>query len=165
MKSKEIRKFRDSYSKYEKDCVFEGYRLAVLFDEKDSVKQYGGRWDADEQTWWMPEKKLLDEVHDNGTLVRDWLNDEKMIMGQYGKFADTSNNRNLFIGDTAIEHTEYVLRKSTPNSKPDVTVRFFAKNDVATFSGKTATEFYTIEDGRNRWNALIDEGYNRIEKP
>ena len=164
MKTKEIKKFRDSYSKYEKDCVFEGYRLAVLFDEKDDVKKHGGRWDAGEQTWWMPEKKLLNEVYPDGTLVRDWLNDGKMIMGQYGKFADTSNNRNLFIGDTAIEHTEYLLR-SPINSKPDVKVRFFSKNDVASFGGYTATEFYTIADGRTRWDGLIKEGYNRVEKP
>jgi len=45
MKSKEIRKFRESYNKYEKDCVFEGYKLAVRFDEKDMVKKHGGRWD------------------------------------------------------------------------------------------------------------------------
>jgi len=165
MKTKEIKRFRKDYTKYEKTCVFEGYKLAVLFDEKEDVKRYGGRWDAQAEHWWMPANRLLAEIHDNGTLVRDELNDNKMIMGQYGKFADTANNRDLCSG--LKEHREYVLRycgkHTTHHNGVDVHVRFFEKNDVATFGENTMTEFYTIEDGRKRWDDLISDGYNRIE--
>jgi len=161
MKSKEIREFRKTYTKYEKECVFEGYKLAVLFDEKDDVKRYGGRWDADNQTWWMPAGKLLDEVHDNGTLVRDWLNDNEMIMGQYGKI----KNAERFNDVVETVYTEYGLYKS--NNEPKFKVQFFCNHDVAKFiptgMGELATEYLTIEDGRKRWDEAINAGYNRVE--
>ena len=163
MKSKDIKKFRKTYTKYEKECVFEGYKLAVLFDEKDDVKRYGGRWDADEQIWWMPAGKLLDQVHDNGTLVRDWLNESEMIMGQFGKI----KNAERFTHEN--DHfTEYGLYKS--NNEPKFKVQFFYDHDVTKFIptgmgelGELATEYLTIEDGRKRWNVFIGIGYNRIE--
>ena len=160
MKPKEIREFRKTYTKYEKECVFEGYKLAVLFDEKDDVKRYGGRWNQEEQIWWMPADKLLDQIHDNGTLVRDWLNDNQMIMGQYGKI----NNRENFSYDND-HYTEYGLHKS--NQDPQYKVQFFYNQDVAKFiptgKGELHTEYLTLEEGRNRWDVLIGTGYNRVK--
>ena len=160
MKSKEIRTFRKTYTKYEKECVFEGYKLAVLFDEKDDVKRYGGRWDAGAEHWWMPAGKLLDQVHDNGTLVRDWLNDNQMIMGQYGKI----KNAERFTHESN-HYTEYGLHKS--NNEPQFKVQFFYDMDVvkfiATGMGELATEYLNLEDGRKRWDVLIGIGYNRVE--
>jgi len=160
MKPKEIRKFREDYTKYEKECVFDGYKLAVLFDEKDDVKRYGGRWNQEEQIWWMPAGKLLDEVHNNGTLVRDWLNESEMIMGQYGII----KNRERFNDDND-HYTEYGLHKS--NNEPQFKVQFFYNHDVAKFiptgMGDLATEYLTIEDGRKRWDEAIIAGYNRVE--
>ena len=160
MKTREINKFRKTYAKYEKKCVFEGYKLAVLFDEKDDVKRYGGRWNADEQTWWMPAGKLLNEVHDNGTLVRDWLNDSEMIMGQYGDIKKKPS-----IDDDNDHYTEYTL--FPPYDAPKYKVQFFYDNDVAKFiptgMGELATEYLTLEDGRKRWNEFIAGGYNRVE--
>ena len=164
MKSKEIKKFREDYTKYEKECVFEGYRLAVHFDEKDMVKKYGGRWDAEEQTWWMPEKKLLVDAGvgspSNGSLIRDVLNDNKMIMGQYGKI----KNAERFTPDND-HYTEYGLYKS--NNEPKFKVQFFYDHDAVKFiptgMGDLATEYHTLEDGRKRWDELIAEGYIRVE--
>ena len=96
MKTKEIKKFRDTYKDYDKQCYFEGLKLAVLFDEKDGVKKWGGRWDADAEHWWMPEKHLTTDVHEGIGTVKDWLNDHKMIMGQYGKFRLNDHTENLF---------------------------------------------------------------------
>ena len=166
MKSKEIKKFRENYTKYEKDCVFEGYKLAVLFDEKDTVKQYGGRWDAGEQTWWMPAKKLLNEIRNDGTLVRDWLNDEQMIIGQYGKFNETKNTLNLLDSDSD-HYTEYGIHKS--NTEPQYKVQFFYDQDAVKFiptgMGELPTEYLTLENARTRWDELVNSGYNRVEKP
>ena len=161
MKSKEIHAFRKNYIKYTKECVFDGYKLAVLFDEKDDVKRYGGRWDAGAEHWWMPAGKLLDQVHDNGTLVRDWLNDSEMIMGQYGKI----KNRERFTHEET-HYTEYGLHKS--NNEPQFKIQFFYNHDVAKFiptgDGELEIEYLTIEDGRKRWDEAITNGYNRVEK-
>ena len=161
MKTKEIHDFRKTYVKYEKECVFDGYKLAVLFDEKDDVKRYGGRWNQEEQIWWMPASKLLDEVHDNGTLVRDWLNDGQMIIGQYGKI----NNRERFNDVDESFYTEYGLHKS--NNDPQYKVQFFFTHDVAKFiptgMGELPTEYLTKEDGKKRWDESINAGYNRVK--
>jgi hypothetical protein len=161
MKPKEIHTFREDYTKYEKECVFEGYKLAVHFDEKDDVKSKGGRWNQEEQTWWMPAGKLLDQIHNNGTLVRDWLNDNQMIMGQYGKIKNTERFNDV----VETVYTEYGLYKS--NNEPKFKVQFFCNHDVAKFIptgvGALATDYLTIEDGKKRWDELIANGYNRVE--
>ena len=162
MKSKEIHTFRKTYVKYEKECVFDGYKLAVLFDEKDEVKRYGGRWNQEEQIWWMPASKLLDQIHDNGTLVRDWLNDNQMVIGQYGKI----NNRERFSYDND-HYTEYGLAHSISNTNSQFKVQFFYDHDVAKFiptgDGVLETEYLTLEEGRKRWDECISKGYNRVE--
>ena len=158
MKTREINKFRKTYTKYEKKCVFEGYKLAVLFDEKDDVKRYGGRWNADEQTWWMPEGKLLNQIHDNGTLVRDWLNDNEMIIGQYGEFNGSVCNPN--------NATEYSLQNA---SGIRYTVQWWDAEDAVSFTqslpdGKFETGCtITVENARTRWNLLISEGFIRAK--
>ena len=165
MKSKEIKKFREDYTKYEKPCVFEGYRLAVHFDEKDMVKSYGGRWDADEQTWWMPEKKLLIDAGvgnpSNGSLIRDVLNDNKMIMGQYGEYK----------GPCKGDAVEYKLKHDS--SKNRVTVHWWEDSDAVQFhpsdqngewlGNAPDAVWYTVEKARIHWDELINGGYNRVE--
>jgi hypothetical protein len=163
MKTKEIHTFRKTYKKYDKPCHFEGYKLAVLFDEKDDVKSMGGRWDAGAEHWWMPADKLTNQIHDNGTLVRDALNDSMMIMGQFGQFRDTTDTRTLLRHDD--HFTEYGIHKS--NNEPQFKVQFFYDMDVVKFiptgMGELATEYLNLEDGRKRWDVLIGIGYNRVE--
>ena len=160
LKSREIKKFRKTYTKYEKTCVFEGYKLAVLFDEKDDVKRYGGRWDPEEMTWWMPEKKLLNEIHNNGTLVRDWLNDSEMIMGQYGKIQWSKDDMKN------ISYTQYTLHCNT-GERNGITVNWFEDIDAVEFvdtSIDNSGTWYNVENARIWWDDLIGMGYNRVEK-
>ena len=162
MKPKEIRKFRESYKDYKKDCVFEGYKLAVHFDEKDSVKKLGGRWDADEQTWWMPEKNLKNDAHPNGSLVVDVLNDNEMIMGQYGKYIGPCKGTNA---------VEYKLKHDS--SKNRVTVHWWDDSDAVQFhpsdqngewlGNAPDAVWYTVEKARIHWDELISGGYIRVE--
>jgi len=160
MKSKEIREFRKTYTKYEKDCVFEGYKLAVLFDEKDDVKRYGGRWNADEQTWWMPEKKLLDQIHDNGTLVRDWLNDNQMIMGQYGEYKGPCKGDGVAYNLLGIGKNRYTVQFWNDSDA----VAFHQSRQDGTFGNNCPDPvWYTLEDARTRWDELISEGYVRVQ--
>jgi len=158
MKTKEIKKFRDTYTKYEKECVFEGYQLAVLFDEKDMIKKHGGRWDADKQTWWMPEKHLLTDVHAGIGTVRDVLNDHEMVMGPYGEFKGKKS-----IMDNK-SHEGYMLR----NDLLKYVITWYPNQDAVEFVGpynsnNVVTTWNTVEDAKTRWNELIDEGYNRVD--
>ena len=169
MKTKEVATFRQTYKNYDKQCHFEGLKLAVMYDEKDTVKQYGAKWDNDAKIWWMPVDRITQDVHASVGTVRDWLNDHKMIVGQYGKFNENDYTLNLFHSGNNHEYTEYVLQKSEKDF--DFTVQFFYNQDVAKFipTGGAMTgdgllldpEYYTIEDGRKRWDVLIGVGYER----
>ena len=165
MKSKEIKTFRKTYKDYDKQCHFEGLKLAVTFDEKDAVKKYGAKWDNDAKIWWMPVDQLSVDVHAGIGTVRDWLNDHKMIVGQYGKFNENEYTRNLFTDGNNHEYTEYTL--FPPYDAPKYKVQFFYEQDVAKFIpvgvGDLAYEYLAPEDGRKRWNEFIDAGYNRVE--
>ena len=163
MKTKEVATFRQTYKNYDKQCHFEGLKLAVMYDEKDTVKQYGAKWDKDAKIWWMPADRITQEVHASVGTVRDWLNDHKMIVGQYGKFNENDYTLNLLHSGNNHEYTEYILEghKDSPTFK----VQFFYNQDVAKFvatgMGDLPTEYFTIEDGRKRWDVLIGVGYER----
>ena len=167
MKSREIKKFRKTYTKYEKECVFEGYKLAVLFDEKDEVKRYGGRWHPASVSggyWWMPKNKLTDTVSPDQTTVREWLNDNQMIVGQYGIIDTESRILNNF-EDADV----YELRHmdSTKQSRPENIAGFFwmvwkAIGIAAWNNGGEEMAFMTLDDGRTLWDNLMKSGYRRI---
>ena len=164
MKTREITAFRKTYKDYDKQCYFEGFKLAVHFDEKDDVKRYGAKWNQEDKIWWMPMDNLSTDVHAGIGTVRDWLNDHKMIVGQYGNFDENKHTRNLF--SEANDHfTEYGIHKS--NNEPSFKVQFFYEQDVVKFiptgMGDLAMEFLTLEDGRKRWDEAITNGYNRVE--
>ena len=166
MKSKEIRKFRKTYTKYNKDCVFEGYKLAVLFDEKDEVKQYGGRWhpypNDDGGYWWMPAKHLNDVIHDNGTLLRQWLNEGEMIMGQYGRIDQKSHVLDKL--ENVVEY-ELLHQDSTTEFRPENTgtFRVWEAIGIAVWKHSEADiNYMTLDDGRTLWDDLMKGGYRRI---
>ena len=159
MKSREIRKFRKTYTDYKKKCVFEGYKLAVLFDEKDTVKRMGGRWDPEEMTWWMPVKNLKNDAEQyggppNGSLVEDYLNDLQMVMGQYGEIQKHDENQ---MG----RYEQYTLRNG---NKDSLTVNWFEDVDAVEFvSTSTIGKWFTVENARTHWDELVNGGYNRVE--
>lgn len=159
MKSREIRKFRKTYTDYKKKCVFEGYKLAVLFDEKDIVKRMGGRWDPEEMTWWMPAKNLKKDAEQyggppNGSLVEDYLNDMQMVMGQYGDIQKVDANR---MG----RYEQYTLRNG---NKDSFTVNWFEDVDAVEFvSSSLIGKWFTVENARTHWDELVNGGYNRVE--
>jgi hypothetical protein len=164
MKTKEITTFRNAYTDYDKQCYFEGLKLAVLFDEKDAVKKWGAKWNQDGKFWWMPVDQLTVDVHAGIGTVKDWLNDHKMIVEPYGRFVSTENSRNI-LSDENDHFTEYRLAKG--HQSPSFKVQFFYDLDVAKFiptgRGELTIQYLTIEDGRKRWDELINAGYNRIE--
>ena len=167
MKSREIKKFRKTYTKYTYDCISEGYKLAVLFDEKDEVKRYGGRWhpypNDDGGYWWMPAKHINDVIHDNGTLLRQWLNENEMIMGQYGTIdGDSSTVQNLNPPDAEYE---LMHQDSTETFRPENTGHFHVWEAIG-IAGWTpnsdSIQYMTLDAGRAMWDDLMRGGYRKI---
>ncbi len=153
MKTKEIYDFRKTYRQYIKPCVFEGYKLAVLFDEKDSVKQYGAKWDASEETWWIPKARLDNNDGMGPGTVYEWLNNNKMIVGQYGANADAG----------------YIEQNGTPkmyslmHNGNTVSVAWYEEYDAVRFKrAGIGDEWVTLEEGRKMWESLIQGGYSRM---
>ena len=171
MKSKEIKEFRKTYTKYTYDCISEGYKLAVLFDEKDEVKRYGGRWhpaSASGGYWWMPKNKLTDTVSPDQTTVREWLNDNQMIVGQYGKI-DTKTMKHVLDNLENADEYELQHRDSTESFRPENTGTFHVWETigVAGWNHGAGMAYMTLDDGRSMWDDLMNSGYRRIirEKP
>ena len=172
MMTKDIKEFRKTYTDYNRYCCFEGYKLAVLYDEKDEVKRLGGRWHPDPSGakggfWWMPHDKLNIPIEEQGGIpVVGWLNKNKMIWGQYGTVRINERSRFDSSNPDTQNYTEYGLHDSKTNSQfkfqfwfdVDVVVRVFinAKGDML-------MDYLTIEDGRKRWDELIEAGYNRVK--
>jgi len=178
MKSREIKKFRKTYTKYTYDCISEGYKLAVLFDEKDEVKGYGGRWhpypNDDGGYWWMPAKHINDVIHDNGTLLRQWLNENEMIMGQYGKI-NTKTHQHILDNLENADEYELMHQDSTESFRPENTGTFHVWETIGVagwnhgadgplhLDGHGAgMEYMTLDDGRAMWDDLMKSGYRRI---
>jgi len=156
MQTHEIKKFRKTYKQYIKPCVFEGYKLAVLFDEKDGVKQFGAKWNAAEETWWIPKGKLANNDGRGPGTVHEWLNGHQMIMGQYGTEADAA----------------YIEQNGTPKmyslmkNGNTVSVAWYEEYDAVRFNradtADIASEWMTLEKGRDEWDSLIQGGYSRM---
>jgi len=160
MKSHEIKTFRKTYTDYNKECAFEGYQLAVLFDEKDEVKKRGGQWDKDNKTWWMPKERLEDNDQQGPGTVRQYLNSCKLIMGQYGEHDST-----IVLSDMTA-HRGYKLVK-TDNIESQIIVKWYEDYDAVEFMTvgmhPSSNKWYKIADARTNWNSLIDEGYNNTK--
>jgi hypothetical protein len=62
MNKRELKKWRESYTPWDRKCITEGLRLNVHFDEKDHLKRIGARWQPDPSGkggyWWMHNSKL-----------------------------------------------------------------------------------------------------------
>ena len=159
MTKKELATFRASYTPYTKPCVSAGLLLAVHYDEKDEVKQYGGRWDAGNNTWWMPAKAL------NSTKM-NWLNDNKMIVGPWGNIiADLCNDYACDATSKGESATVYTLvNDNHPDRNPEIiTVQQWTEMDAVNFIGD-GNRWLSLEDGRNVWDELVKQGYNAVNE-
>ncbi len=141
--------------------MFEGYRLAVLFDEKDEVKSKGARWDQEESTWWIPKTKLQD--HQDGL---QWFNDRKMVMGQYGKFDKNYLDEDGKLQGNMHRIVKYPLAKKISGIDPWtwVWIEQYENNDVVKITHQPTLPqegvlWATLHDARKIWGELVEEGY------
>jgi hypothetical protein len=154
MKKKELTKFRENYTDWSSLTTnhTEGLALAVHFDEKEDIKQYGVKWDADNKQWWLPKAKATDET------VRE-LNAHKMIVGPYGDVDQDAAAAE--IGDE--QGTDFTVRNMDGN-----TVTFSHYEKTALVACKPVedgmnkiTTIMLPERARELWDTLITGGYVR----
>ena len=167
MKKAALKKFRENYSIWDETTPVpcDGLELAVHFDEKDNVKQLGGRWDPDKKTWWMPVDRLSNDcpigcelMGDGwGGTILDWLNNHMMVKGFYGE-VDSDRAMNI-IGDDS--GTVYHLRNMDGET---VEFTHYAAGLVGVKSVNGSSIKNNIQlaaDARSVWDALTAGGYVR----
>ena len=162
MKTAEINKFRKTYTPYSKPCVYDGLKLAVLFDEKDWAKDFGARWDANEGCWWLPGHTLRTHPSGDEDVVYGELNKREMIMGTYGDIKESIAKEWMINSEHGVES---VYRLQNGNNK-SVTFQHWSQIDVLRVEDHSPNgddiRLFSPENGRMYWDALILEGYNRI---
>jgi len=175
MNKRQLIKWREDYTTFDAPCLGEGLYLHCYFDEKDDVKRLGGRWNSDPSGkgghWWMPKNQLdkdcpmrafdTEGCGCSGT-IRDWLNNYKMIAGQYGTL-DTNMCYEAIQGNLGAfggESTVYQLLASgggTPTFEvhPDL--------DVVQIQSETnEVNWLNMRDARVVWNMMIQGGSRKV---
>jgi len=175
MRKNELRVWRENYTPWTKQCFSEGLRLEVHFEEKDFVKDIGGRWSPDpsggkDGFWWMPKRLLADKPGSNvpaivntfdpssdewcnGLTTLEWLNDNKMIAGQYGEVTESSELLEATSNSTATEHPCVVkgTKVGTFYVFKDLDVVSFAPRDQNPYLDRN---WYTLDKAREVWDKL-----------
>ena len=175
MRKKELREWRKTYTPHTGNCLAEGLRLNVHFDEKEYVKDLGAKWcplpNSDERGyWWMPVRQLSRQPDSNtpsvvntfevgesdtggcsnGITVLQWLNDNKMLTDKIH-------------GDIEPSLCEEAIANSTPNiytlrmGAGDQTLQFefYEDHDVVKVIGNTSSSWSSIKDARMLWDQLV----------
>jgi hypothetical protein len=126
-------------------------------------------WDAEDKVWWMPADMLQLKVNNppaqwsgpKDPTIEQYLNHQKMVVGQYGDFAHSSSASIDLLGGGADEdeHEDYYLS----NNSKTYLMRIHINYDVAHVFETTGNsgKYMNREDGRKRWEELVKEGYNR----
>ena len=170
MNKRQLTKWREDYTVWESPCLGEGLYLHVHFDEKDDVKRLGGRWNPDPSGkgghWWMPKGQLgktcpipCEPVGDgwSGT-IEDWLNNMKMIGGQYGKLNVKACLEQV---DEGWECNEYQLM--APSGEIS-TMMVYTDIDMVniTFGTSDEVSWLSMRDARVVWEYLIKSNHRKV---
>ena len=167
--------YTDPYDDEEDDFLpdedDDGLHLHVHFDEKDLVKRLGGRWNPDPSGkgghWWMPKDKLTmdcpidpDITEEFGVTILQWLNDHKMIAGQYGTLKGSACENWC---DRGSEHQMYELL--TTNG--DIAwMKVYPELDIVEINGPQQpddqTNWLNMRDARTVWDMLIQGGARKV---
>jgi len=191
MKKNELRKWRENYTPFTGECLAEGVRLNVHFEEKEYVKDLGARWHPDSSGkggyWWMPMRQLSRQPDSNtpsvvnifeagesdtggttnGITVLQWLDDNKMLSGDWHGDLDKDA-----CGKASIDETpkEYSLELKDATMKFDFyndlqIVRFTTTEPHGTGSPKTreSSTWHVADDARALWDSMVGVGAVRTE--
>ena len=171
MNKRDLKKWREDYTVWESPCLGEGLYLHVHFDEKDDVERLGARWNPDPSGkgghWWMPKARLsttcpieCDIVGEgwSGT-IEDWLNNHKMIAGQYGTLKGAACENWCGRGD---EHQVYQLLTPEGNI---ATMTVYSELDIVEIEGPQQggeTNWLNMRDSRKVWDMMIQGGARKV---
>ncbi len=182
MKKNELRKWRDNYTPFTGTCLSEGLKLNVHFDEKDSVKKLGARWNPDPSGkggyWWMPANRLerdmvkcgyggqpaivniFDPAANSESIknqttsltILDWLNRNQMVSGE--QHGDLLQTSCVV---AAQDHTgdEYFLMLDDGTAFGFTSYKELNIVLLKTDGGENWT---TTENARNVWDSLVKCG-------
>ena len=159
MKSREITKFRKTYVEYAGVYGKDGLALAVLFDEKDTIKQMGGKWnpapEGEEGGHWSMGKSQLG---DDGLR---YLNEHKMIVGPQGEL--NGEECKAFVED--YNCIQYKVRK--PGDDQVYTFSFYADVGLVSFDWPAGGNYgkslwMDTEKGRAMWDTYMADEYRLI---
>ena len=170
MNKRDLKKWREDYTLWESPCLGEGLYLHVHFDEKDDVKRLGARWNPDPSGkgghWWMPKDKLqqdspldVDFLDGWSGTIEDWLNNYKMIAGQYGTLNGAACENWCGRGD---EHQVYQLLTPEGNI---ATMTVYAELDIVEIEGPQQggeTNWLNMRDSRKVWDMMIQGGARKV---
>ena len=169
MNKRDLKKFQENYTPFDspqwtpdffkrRGWPAEGLRLAVHFDQKDVVKQWGAKWNSEEKYWWLPAMELQSErMH-----LAD-LNHRKMVVGWHGSLDDDLCTE--WIGNDAPDQEYNLVRDDAT-----LTVRTWKNHDLiqvakgASEADPAGSIYETIERGRTSWNNLMERGWRRLVK-
>ena len=164
----QLRKWREDYTVWDAPCLGDGLALHVHFDEKDDVKRMGGRWHPHPSGkgghWWMPINKLgqtcpfEDEEFwgpgGSGTIL-DWLNNHKMIAGQYQPNAGECKD---FVDYNTTESEQYEI--VSQDGAETMQFRVYPYLGVVEIgAGKV---WHNLYDSRTIWNDMMNVGWRKI---
>ena len=87
--------------------------------------------------------------------IQDWLNNHKMIFGQYGKQDSTRCEQAVQGGG----NPDAYRLESADEGATDV--YFYADLGICAFTASGTSVWFSAEDGRNQWDTLVATGYYR----
>jgi len=192
MRKNELRKWRENYTPFTGECLAEGVRLNVHFEEKEYVKDLGARWHPDPSGkggyWWMPMRQLSRQPDSQytpsvvnifeagesdtggtttGITILQWLDDNKMLSGDWHGDLDKEACGKASIGETPKEYS-LVLKDAT--MKFDFyndlqIVRFTITEQHGTGSPNTreSSVWHVADDARELWDSMVGVGAVRTE--
>ena len=168
MNKTQLRKWREDYTVWDAPCLGDGLAHHVHFDEKADVKRMGGRWhpcpSGKGGHWWMPINKLKqtspfeDEEYwgpGGSGKVQDWLNNHKMIAGQYQPIA-------LECKDYLAYNTTEVVEYEIVHDDSSMTFRVYPELDVVDIGNDV---FQTVADSRTIWDDMMKVGWRKVISP
>ena len=174
MNKRELEKWRENYTVWGHDtpCLGTGLYLHCHFDEKDDVKRLGGQWNpapngAKGGHWWIPNDQLTqdcliecDLMGDgwSGTTL-DWLDNHKMVAGQYGRLSVTKCLECTTDADLTSLH------RLLGQNADSVYIYVYQDFGIVRFMGPAAAhndQWLPTMEARQSWELLMETGYREV---
>ena len=172
MNKRQLTKWREDYTVWDSPCLGEGLYLHCHFDEKDDVKRLGARWNpapngAKGGHWWMPKEMLEHECPiECGTVgdgwsgtIEDWLNNHKMIAGQYGRLSAPQ------CLDYAPSTALPTIHRLIGTAGDDLLISVYETAGIVRLMGNAAAgsdQWLSTKEAQETWALLMTSGYRKI---